>query len=180
MRLFGHNLVLSGVLLFDFFSKSDKLRYLEMCICSCVHIFLATHVTLNSFLALQCVFVRCVVMPRQHVRCCEQRHMYRLQSRHVLSGGNGDAVALPRWLLLSGGHGCDECTAPAVPCGIVLQRQRIGRRRALSSRLCVSHRRLVVGAGSVPGWVCLSHGVGRRRAVSARSILPRDGSCFWR
>jgi hypothetical protein len=154
----------------------NKSRSLEMCICSCVDIFFATHVTLNSRPIMQRASFRCVILPRQHVRRCEQRYMYRLQFRHVLSGGNGYAVALPRRVLLPGDHQCDECAAPAVPHGVVLQCQRIGRRRALSSGLGVSHRRPVVGAGSMPDRIRVSHGrFGRRCAVSARSILPRDG-----
>ena len=138
---------------------------------------MATHVTLNSFLEMQRPSVRCGILPRQRVRRCEQqRGVQSMQSRHLLSGWHGDTVALPRWLLLSGHHWCDECTAPAVPRGVVLQRQWVGCRRALSPGLVVSHSRPVVGAATVSDRISLSHsGVGRWRAVSAGSILPRDG-----
>jgi hypothetical protein len=121
-------------------------------------------------------------MPRQRVRRCEQRHMYRLQSGHVLSSGNGHAVALPCRLLLSTDHWCDECTASAVPHWIILQCHWVGCRRALSSGLDVSDSRPVFSAASVPDRICVSEiGLVGGCAVPARSILPRDGTgsgCF--
>jgi hypothetical protein len=103
--------------------------------------------------------------------------MYALQSRHLLSGWHGYAVALSCRLFLSGHHQCDKCTAPAMFCGVVLQFQRDGRRRALSSRLVMSHSRPVVGASSVPDRICMPHGgLGHRSAMSAGSLLPRGGS----
>ncbi len=120
---------------------------------------------------------RCVSLFRQHIRYRWQHHLLGLQCRYILPDRRGHADALPRRFFLPGRPRGLGCAAPRVSCGVVLQRQRVGRRRALSPGLDVSHSRPVVGAAAVSDRISLSHGrLGCWRAVSAGSILPRDGS----
>jgi hypothetical protein len=135
----------------------------------------ATHVTSVGMRSSKCntFSFRCVVLPRQHVRRCEKQRMYRLQSRHVLSGGNSNAVALPRRLPLPGRRRCAGCAAARLPRGLVLQRQRSQRGHALPSGVPVSVRGLEFEP-SVPDRVRVSDGrLDSGSAVSARSVLPR-------
>jgi hypothetical protein len=91
------------------------------------------------------VFVSC-----QYIRHVEQHHLLGVQSRYILPGRHGHAIALPRRLLLPGCRRDLGCAAPRVSRGVVLQCQRDGRRRALSSRVHLSVRGPVVGAGALP------------------------------
>jgi hypothetical protein len=125
------------------------------------------------------IFESCrrVSLFRQHIRYREQHHLLCLQCRYVLSGRRGYADALPRWVFLSGRPRGLGCATPRVSCGVVLQRQRIGSRRALSSGLVVSHSRPVVGAATMSDRISLSHGrLGCWCTVSAGSILSRGWS----
>jgi hypothetical protein len=97
----------------------------NFCLCACdvQCLFLGEFHLLLLFFSRYLIVAhrRCVTLFRQHIRYYWQHHLHGMQSRHILSGRHGDAIALPRRVLLPGCRRGLGCAAPRVSCGVVLQ-----------------------------------------------------------